>query len=77
MSLVMAMVALVLGFAAALLTVKRSSRWRPVCGSTLRCTSCRGNPTPREAASRLAVGTPQIQAVPRRGEAGRVAGDRW
>jgi NADH pyrophosphatase NudC (nudix superfamily) len=32
--------ALIVGFAAGLLTFKRSSRWCPVCGATLRCLDC-------------------------------------
>ncbi len=37
------------GFLAGLLTFKRSSRWCPLCGTTLSCASCPGRPTPSEA----------------------------
>jgi hypothetical protein len=33
-------VALIGGFAAGLLTFKRSSHWCPICGATLRCPEC-------------------------------------
>jgi hypothetical protein len=37
-------VALVAGFAAGLLTFKRSSNWCPTCGATLRCPDCAQRP---------------------------------
>jgi hypothetical protein len=49
--------ALLVGFLAGLMTFKRSARWCPVCGSTLRCTQCVGHPTHFEAASRIRTGT--------------------
>jgi hypothetical protein len=42
-------IAVLLGFGAGFMTHKRSDRWCPACGSTLRCTSCAGHPTHFEA----------------------------
>ena len=52
--LVVVLPALVLGFVAGLVTLKRSARWCPACGQALRCTHCAGQPTPSEAAKRIA-----------------------
>jgi len=41
--------AVVLGFLAGLLVLKRSSQWCPACGETLRCTRCAGQPSRAEA----------------------------
>jgi hypothetical protein len=51
---VVAVPALVLGFLAGLLAVKRSSQWCPGCGETLRCVRCAGQPTRAQAARRVA-----------------------
>lgn len=45
--------ALALGFGGGMVSLKRSSRWCPGCGEPLRCIRCVGQPTPREALSRL------------------------
>ena len=36
--------ALAVGFAAGFITFKRSTRWCPSCGATLRCAECPGRP---------------------------------
>ncbi len=48
-----ALSALLLGFVAGLVTLKRSSRWCPACGAVLRCTECAGQPSRFEAAHRV------------------------
>jgi len=53
--LVTVLPAALLGFIAGLATLKRSSRWCPVCGEALRCTHCVGQPTPVEAMKRLEI----------------------
>ncbi len=45
--------ALLMGFVAGLVTLRRSSRWCPACGAVLRCTECAAQPTRFEAARRL------------------------
>jgi hypothetical protein len=42
--------ALMLGFLAGFLVLKRSSRWCPECGNSLRCVRCAGQPTWEQAA---------------------------
>lgn len=44
-----AIVAIILGFLAGLLTFKHKQRWCPGCGSALRCVQCPGQPTPDQA----------------------------
>ena len=56
--LVVAVVALLLGFGAGFVTVKRSSHWCAVCGFALRCTHCAGQPTWSQARERARSGTP-------------------
>lgn len=51
--LLAAMAGLAIGFVAGLLVLKRSALWCPGCGRVLRCTGCPGQPTPREARTRL------------------------
>ncbi len=46
--------ALAIGFLAGMVTFKRSLRWCPIDGSTLRCPACSGHPTPVEARTILA-----------------------
>jgi hypothetical protein len=40
LTIVGVVMALIVGFAAGLLTFKRSSHWCPICGATLRCPEC-------------------------------------
>jgi hypothetical protein len=40
LTIVGVVMALIVGFAAGLLTFKRASHWCPVCGATLRCPDC-------------------------------------
>jgi hypothetical protein len=40
LTILLIVVALFAGFAAGLLTFKRSSHWCPICGATLRCPDC-------------------------------------
>lgn len=46
--------AVLLGFLAGLLLLRRSSQWCPACGETLRCTRCAGQPSRSEAARLVA-----------------------
>jgi hypothetical protein len=48
-------VAAILGFAAGLVTIKRSERWCPACGETLRCVHCPGRPTPTQTRRSLHI----------------------
>jgi hypothetical protein len=46
-------IAVLLGFLVGFVTSKRSERWCPACGSTLRCTFCADRPTQFQARRRL------------------------
>ena len=54
MAYLAALPAVLLGFFAGLLALKRSSQWCPACGETLRCVHCAGQPTRFEAARLMA-----------------------
>ncbi len=69
--LVAILAALLLGFVAGLVTLKRSSHWCPACGAVVRCTECAGQPTRFEAARRV-----ERRQASRHAEAG-VDGLRW
>jgi len=47
---------LIAGFVGGLVTFKRSLRWCPGCGATLRCLECAGQPTPRHVREPLRAG---------------------
>jgi hypothetical protein len=53
MTYVVIIMAVLLGFVAGLVALKRSSRWCPACGDLLRCAHCPGRPSPAEAREAL------------------------
>jgi hypothetical protein len=44
-----ALACLAVGFVLGACCIKRSGRWCPACGYTVRCPHCPGEPTPGEA----------------------------
>jgi hypothetical protein len=53
-----ALAATLLGFLAGMLTIKRSARWCPVCGGTLRCPDCAERDGSASPADSAAAGRP-------------------
>ena len=41
-------VSMLVGFLAGVVAFKRTERWCPGCGATLKCVDCPGNPSPDE-----------------------------